>query len=152
MMAIIGAVNGVAPVAAPVIVRVVASFSGWQGIFAVPCGIGALLLLMNLFFRESMPRAVRAAGSVMSMPRSYRKAFADKEFMAYTSAFAMSQGVLFAYIAATPFLVRHNFGFHEMQFSFVFRINALAIGIACPTVWLACAALSLTALVRSAAR
>lgn len=84
---------------------------------------------MNLYFRESLPRPARAAGSVMSMMSSYRKAFADKEFMAYTSSFAMSQGVLFAYIAAAPFIVQHNFGFDEMQFSLVFGVNALAIGI-----------------------
>lgn len=129
MMAIIGAVNGVAPVAAPVVGGMVASFAGWQGIFAVLCGIGVVLLLMNGFFQESLPCGLRAEGSLAAMLRNYRKVFANKEFMVYTAAFAMSQGVLFAYIAAAPFIVQHNFGFNEMQFSVVFGINALAIGI-----------------------
>lgn len=129
MMAVIGAVNGVAPVAAPVIGGVVASFSGWQGIFAVLCGIGILLLVMNMFFHESLPQESRAAGSLASILRNYRKVFVNREFMAYTATFAMSQGVLFAYIAAAPFIVQHNFGFNEMQFAVIFGVNALAIGV-----------------------
>lgn len=129
MMAIIGAVNGVAPVVAPVIGGVVASFAGWQGIFMVLLAIGLLLLMMNLFFHESLSRSMRATGSILSMMGCYRDVFANREFMAYATTFAMSQGVLFAYIAAAPFIVQHNFGFDEMQFSVVFGINALAIGL-----------------------
>lgn len=129
MMAIIGAVNGVAPVVAPVIGGVVGSFAGWQGIFVVLCGIGLLLLSMNAFFHESLMPEMRNTGSVMTMLRGYRKVFANREFVAYASTFAMSQGVLFAYIAAAPFIIQHDFGFTEMQFSVVFGINALAIGV-----------------------
>lgn len=129
MMAIIGAVNGVAPVTAPVIGGVVASFSGWQGIFVVLLCLGIVLLGMTTLFRESLPRASRDTGSVFAMFRNYRALFGSRRFMAYTAAFAMSQGVLFAYIAAAPFVVQHDFGFSEMQFSVVFGINALGIGL-----------------------
>lgn len=129
MMAIIGAVNGVAPVVAPVIGGVVGSFAGWQGIFVVLCGIGLLLLSMNAFFHESLMPEMRNTGSVMTMLRGYLKVFVNREFVAYASTFAMSQGVLFAYIAAAPFIIQHDFGFTEMQFSVVFGINALAIGV-----------------------
>lgn len=107
----------------------VSAVSGWQGIFWVLLGLGIALLAMTSFFRESLPAQNRAEGSVLSAFKSFRPLFANRSFMSYAGAFAMSQGVLFAYIAAAPFIVQHTFGFSELQFSFVFGINALAIGI-----------------------
>lgn len=129
MMAIIGAVNGVAPVTAPVIGGVVSAFSGWQGIFFVLLCLGIVLLLMTSLFRESLPEESRNRGKVLRMFINYRHLLTNAPFMRYTIAFAMSQGVLFAYIAAAPFIVQHDFGFSEMQFAIVFGINALGIGI-----------------------
>lgn len=149
MMAVIGAVNGVAPVTAPVIGGAVAAAAGWQGIFVVLLVIGLLLFVMNCIFRESLPREARVCDSLFALFGNYRPLLRNSFFMSYTLAFAMSQGVLFAYIAAAPFLVQHNFGFSEMEFSVVFGINALGIGsglIACPAVCLTCAVMSLAAL------
>lgn len=129
MMAVIGAVNGVAPVTAPVIGGLVASFSGWQGIFVVLCGIGVVLLVMSLFFHESLAKSRRSKGSVLTMFKHYKPLLTNRKFVAYVLAFAMSQGVLFAYIAAAPFIIQHDFGFSELKFSIVFGINALGIGL-----------------------
>lgn len=129
MMAIIGAVNGVAPVTAPVIGGVVASFAGWQGIFAVLCGIGLVLLGMSALFRESLQPQMRSTASIFSMFKSFRNLFCKREFICYAAAFAMSQGVLFSYIAAAPFVIQHDFGFSELKFAVVFGINALGIGL-----------------------
>lgn len=129
MMAIIGAVNGVAPVTAPVIGGFVATTGGWQGIFVVLLCIGVVLLGMSAMFRESLPQTARTTNSVFAMFRNYKPLFKNRNFMAYVLSFAMSQGVLFAYIAAAPFIVQHDFGFSEMQFSIVFGINALGIGL-----------------------
>lgn len=129
MMAIIGAVNGVAPVTAPVIGGVVASVSGWQGIFVVLCGIGLLLLAMTIRFRESLSSEKKSTAPMMAMFKNYGKLLTNREFMGYVLAFAFSQGVLFSYIAAAPFIVQHDFGFSELIFSLIFGINAIGIGI-----------------------
>lgn len=50
MLAIIGAINGVAPVAAPVAGGGMAESVGWHGIFWVLFGLGILLLLGSLHF------------------------------------------------------------------------------------------------------
>lgn len=129
MMAIIGAVNGVAPVTAPVIGGSVAAFAGWQGIFCVLFFIGIVLLLMCLIFRESLPVSMRVHGSASSILKSYSILIKKRDFTYYVLSFAMSQGVLFAYISAAPFIMQHDFGFSEMKFSIIFGINALGIGV-----------------------
>lgn len=129
MMAVIGAVNGVAPVTAPVIGGSVAAFAGWQGIFVVLFCIGLALLAMCIVFRESLPVTMRERGSVVKLFKNYRSLAKKRDFLAYVLSFAMSQGVLFAYISAAPFIMQHDFGFSEMKFSIIFGINALGIGI-----------------------
>lgn len=129
MMAIVGAVNGIAPVTAPVIGGAVGAVYGWQGIFVVLLCIGLLLLAMSAVFQESFPRTSRSGASVMRSFANYTYLFRNRKFVGYTLAFAMSQGVLFAYIAAAPFVVQNVFGFSEMQFSLIFGLNALGIGL-----------------------
>lgn len=53
-MAIIGAINGVAPVAAPVLGGFFTDIIGWRGIFWILLGIGILLLMAVVRFRESL--------------------------------------------------------------------------------------------------
>lgn len=129
MMAIVGAVNGIAPVTAPVIGGAVGAVYGWQGIFVVLLCIGLMLLAMSAVFHESFPRASRSGTSVMRSFANYTHLVRNRKFVGYTLAFAMSQGVLFAYIAAAPFVVQNLFGFSEMQFSLIFGLNALGIGL-----------------------
>ena len=59
MLALIGAINGVAPVAAPIIGGTLCDRIGWQGIFCILLAIGALLLTGSYRFRESLPAARR---------------------------------------------------------------------------------------------
>lgn len=60
MLAVIGAINGVAPVAAPVIGGLLTGSVGWQGIFMILLFIGILLGIGCIRFKESFrPRDVR---------------------------------------------------------------------------------------------
>ena len=55
MLAIIGAINGIAPVVAPIIGGVFTEAIGWQGIFIILLVLGVLLLIGCMRFRESLP-------------------------------------------------------------------------------------------------
>ena len=50
MLAIIGAINGIAPVAAPILGGTMADITGWQGIFWVLFLIGILLTCRKYSF------------------------------------------------------------------------------------------------------
>ena len=46
---------------------------------------------------------------------------------------AFAQGVLFAYISSSPFIVQQHYGYSPLVFSFCFAVNAVAIGVAAAT-------------------
>ena len=129
MLAIIGAVNGIAPVTAPVIGGLVSEAVGWQGIFWILFGIGAAILVMCLIFRESHSRENRHKGSVLSLMRNFPEVFRLKYFVIYTLLYAFTCGVLFSYISSASFIVQNHFGFSELGFAIIFGVNALGIGL-----------------------
>ncbi|WP_363323342.1 multidrug effflux MFS transporter [uncultured Duncaniella sp.] len=129
MLAIIGAVNGIAPVTAPVIGGLVSEAVGWQGIFWILFGIGAVILLMCLIFKESHAKEKRYTGSVMSLLSKFPDIFKLKYFVVYTLMYAFTCGVLFSYISSASFIIQNHFGFSELQFAIIFGVNALGIGV-----------------------
>ena len=128
-LAIIGAINGIAPVTAPVIGGLVSNAVGWRGIFWILFGIGAVILLMCLIFRESHPLERRYTGSVASLLNRFPDLFRLRYYVVYTLLYAFTCGVLFSYISSASFIVQNHFGFSELQFAIVFGVNALGIGI-----------------------
>lgn len=128
-LAVIGAVNGIAPVTAPVIGGLVSEAVGWQGIFWILFGIGAVILLMCMVFKESHDKDKRHKGSVGSLLLKFPEIFRLKYFVVYTILYAFTCGTLFSYISSASFIIQNHFGFSELQFAIVFGVNALGIGI-----------------------
>lgn len=128
-LAIIGAVNGIAPVTAPVIGGLVSEAVGWQGIFWILFAIGIVLLGMCVIYRESLPKERRHTGSVLSLMSGFPRLIRLKYFKVYVLMFAFANGVLFAYISSASFIVQNYFGYLEFAFAVIFGINALGIGI-----------------------
>lgn len=130
MLAVIGAINGVAPVAAPIVGGVLTDAIGWKGIFWVLFVLGLVLLACCMRFRESLPVEKRSAEKWSDTFRSFGVVLRDKRYVCYVLQMAFAQGVLFANIASSPFIIQQHYGFSAFTFSLFFGINALAIGIA----------------------
>ena len=128
-LAIIGAVNGIAPVTAPVIGGLVAGAVGWKGIFWILFAIGIALLVMCGVFNESHQKENRHQGSVLSLMYAFPKLMRQKYFVVYVLMFAFANGVLFSYISSASFIIQNYFGFSELVFALIFGVNALGIGI-----------------------
>lgn len=126
---IIGAVNGVAPVSAPVIGGVVASSVGWKGIFWILFALGVVLLVMCAIFNETLPAEKRNKGSVLSLMSSFPQLLHVKKYVVYVLISGFANGILFAYISSASFIIQNHFGFSELFFSVVFGINAVGIGV-----------------------
>lgn len=129
-LAIIGAINGVAPVAAPIIGGALTEMMGWKGIFCVLLALGILLLLGCRLFRESLPKEQRRATRWRNVFASFGWVLRNRRYVAYVLQFGFAQGVLFAYIASSPFIVQEHYGFSAFGFSVCFAVNAIAIGLA----------------------
>lgn len=128
-LAIIGAVNGIAPVTAPVVGGLVAEAVGWQGIFWILFCIGIVLLFMCVIFNESLEKEKRHKGSILGLMGSFPKLLKLRYYKIYVLLFGFSNGVLFAYISSASFIIQEYFGFSELFFAVIFGINAFGIGI-----------------------
>ena len=128
MLAVIGAINGVAPVVAPVIGGVFMEFIGWKGIFGILLGLGVVLLAGSYCFRESLPRERRLASKWKDTSRSFKTVLQNRQYVFYVLQMAFAQGVLFSYIASSPFIVQQHYGFSALAFSLCFAVNSVAIG------------------------
>jgi DHA1 family bicyclomycin/chloramphenicol resistance-like MFS transporter len=128
-MAIIGAINGIAPVTAPVVGGMVSEMIGWQGIFWILLGIGLVLLVLCCGFKESLPRAKRHTGSVLSLLSNFPKLIKLSRFRWYVLMSAFANGVLFSYISSASFVIQDHYNFSTMGFALIFAVNSIAIGI-----------------------
>lgn len=124
-LAVIGAINAAAPVAAPILGGLFTDSLGWKGIFGILFLLGAALLAASLRFGESHPKndALRLADSFKAL----RDVLRNKRCRYYILQIGFAHGVLFSYIASSPFIIQQHFGFSPVEFSFCFGFNALAI-------------------------
>lgn len=129
MLAVIGAINGVAPVAAPIVGGVFTESIGWKGIFCILLVLGIILLLSSYRFHESLPREQRITSGWGETFRSFGMVLKDRSYVCYVLQMGFAQGVLFAYIASSPFIVQQHYGFSPLAFSLCFAVNAVAIGV-----------------------
>lgn len=128
MLAVIGAINGVAPVAAPIVGGVFTGVIGWQGIFCILFALGGGLLAGCYCFKESLPVGRRAVAKWRDTFHGFQAVLSDRQYIFYTLQMAFAQGVLFAYIASSPFIIQQHYGFSPLAFSLCFAVNAVAIG------------------------
>lgn len=126
-MAVIGAINGIAPIAAPVIGGFISEAHGWHGVFWCLFGIGIMLVFMTIPFIESLKQSMRKKQPLIILYGNFTTLLKNKPFLNCIGVFALANVVLFAYISSAPFIVQSLFGFSETAFSFIFAINALAI-------------------------
>lgn len=127
LIAVISIINNLAPVAAPIAGGAVAHVWGWRGIFVSLLAIGVLLLLMSLPFKESLDKRNRLTGSIPDTLKNYKQVIHSRGIISYSLIYSAGMAALFAYIAATPFIVQNVFGFSELQFSIVFAVNAIGL-------------------------
>lgn len=127
LIAILSAINNLAPVAAPVAGGGVAHLWGWQGIFVILLVLGIILTAMCFPLRESLSPDKWFQGKLTASLKGYSRVLKVKGFALYSLVYALAMATLFAYISATPFIVQDIFGFSELRFSLVFAVNAIAL-------------------------
>ena len=128
-MAIIGAINGIAPVAAPVAGGFFTDIIGWQGIFIILLCIGFILLAAEMAYRETLPAARRSDEGLKRLALNFGKVLGNKKFLFYVLQFGCASGVLFGNIASSPFIMQQHYGLSPMMFSLCFGVNAIAMVI-----------------------
>ncbi len=130
LMAIVGAINGIAPALGPVLGGFMADSIGWKGIFIVLLAIGVVMTFWTTHYTETLPPARRLkATSFKDYLKAYKSLFLNGRFMIYVTIKAVAIGLLYAYISSAPFIIQTHYGFSALQFGLIFGGNALAMGL-----------------------
>ncbi len=121
-------VNGVAPIAAPVIGGQLLTVATWRAIFALLAGAGAVLLLaVAVALPESLPAPRRQPASLLPTARSLAGLASDWRYLRYVLAAALMFAAVFAYISGSSLVLQQDYGLSAQQFSLVFAVNGLGI-------------------------
>lgn len=120
-------VIGVAPLLAPTIGGFIAHLWGWRAVFAFLALFGAVLLLIVWkFLPETLPPHQRLT-STRAVATSYRVLLRDRTFVAFALLPGLNMAALFAYVAASPFVIREGYGLTESQFAMLFAVVGLGL-------------------------
>lgn len=124
-------VNGVAPIAAPIIGGQLLRVTSWRGVFVVLSVIGFVLLVAAVVgLPETLPSARRRTGGLTETLETFRKLVADRMFMRYALASGLALAAMFAYISGSPFVLENIYHVSPQLFSLIFSINGFGIIVA----------------------
>lgn len=127
MMAVIGAINGIAPASAPVLGGVLADGFGWQGTFVFLALFGLLLFVASHWLKESLPAGHRSQGSIWHAFDNYKALICQLKFMTHVMLKGVTLGLLFAYISSAPFILQNHYGVSQSMFGLIMGCNALFV-------------------------
>lgn len=130
MLAIIGAVNGIATVMAPIGGGIIAVEFGWQGIFWALFIIGCILLGGSIHFRETLAHGQRQNIKWKNLTQNFKGVFQNRTYVSYVLQYGFTMAVLFINIASAPFIMQQHYALSPLTFSYCFGINAIAMIIA----------------------
>lgn len=128
-MTILGSINGIAPVCAPVIGGLMAGVTNWQGVFCLLLAIGIILMLCSSRLPETLTPEKRIRKNIMQVYANLFRVFRNPDFTLSTLATMACFFTFFAYIASSPFIIQKIYGLSPLLFSFCFALNAFMIGI-----------------------
>ncbi len=121
-------VNGVAPIAAPVLGGALLAWTNWRGLFIVLAAIALILLTLCLWrLKETLPPPKRSQASLLSMFGALGQLLMQRRFMGLCLTQGFSMAGMFAYIGASPFVLQQLYGLSPQSFSFCFAINGLGL-------------------------
>ncbi|MCC8070566.1 MAG: Bcr/CflA family efflux MFS transporter [Bacteroidales bacterium] len=132
-MALLGAINGVAPVCAPVIGGALSAVTAWQGVFVALLGIGILLALSSTRLHETLVEEKRFTTGLGDVYGNLFRVFRNPIFTLSTLSIMASGICFFGYIASSPFILQEIYGLSPFMYSICFAINALMIGVGAGT-------------------
>ncbi|MGW6292091.1 multidrug effflux MFS transporter [Streptomyces sp. NPDC055058] len=121
-------ISGVAPVVAPLVGGQVLRVTDWRGVFLVLAVLGAVLaVVVWAKLPETLPPAERHTGGVRETFGAMRRLLADRPFTGYLLTGGFAFAALFAYIAASPFVVQEIHGASPQTFSLLFGLNSVGL-------------------------
>lgn len=120
-------VGGIAPVLAPLVGGLLADPVGWRGMLWTVVGLCAAMLVgVLVVLRETHPPQRRTHGHRDTFA-AMRTVVGNRSYVAAVAVFALSFGVMMAYISASPFVYQNVVGLGEIAYGVAFGVNAAGL-------------------------
>ncbi|MTD26132.1 multidrug effflux MFS transporter [Erwinia sorbitola] len=124
-------VNGLAPIAAPVMGGALMAFLDWRGLFMVIAVIALLLLILaRVKLHETLVPERRSQGSIFSAWAALGQVITHRPFMGFCLTQGFMMAGMFAYIGASPFVLQQVYQLSPQTFSLCFAANGIGLIIA----------------------
>ncbi|WP_111893375.1 multidrug effflux MFS transporter [Acinetobacter sp. MB5] len=128
--ALIMAINGIAPIIAPVLGGIQLQFTEWQGLFASLSILGVVIFLLCYFLIAESHDPNRVGQLHKSFKLAFTTVVKDKIFIGLCLMQSMMMGGLFAYIGASSYVFQENYHFSAQSYSLLFAVNGCGLIIA----------------------
>ena len=117
--AVLMMVNGLAPILAPVIGGQILLFGTWHGIFVTLAGIGLVMAVATLVYRETLPvdRRIKSVGATVRVLPQLMK---NRYFMGHCLVQSFIFMSFFCYIGSSSFIFQGIYGVSAQEYSLIF--------------------------------
>lgn len=122
-------INGIAPIISPILGSLLLEYISWKGVFVFLALIGVIVLLFCFRLKESLSIGNRLQGSIFATFLTFGVIIKNRLFMSYVGIESFLLGAIFAYIAASPFILQSFYGLSAFIFSLCFGANGAALVI-----------------------
>ena len=122
-------INGLAPIISPILGSLLLEYISWKGVFVFLALIGVVVLFFCFRLKESLSVENRLQGSIFATFSTFGVIIKNRLFMSYVGIESFLLGAMFAYIAASPFILQSFYGLSAFIFSLCFGANGAALVI-----------------------
>ena len=122
-------INGLAPIISPILGSLLLEYISWKGVFVFLTLIGVIVLFFCFRLKESLSVENRLQGSIFATFSTFGVIIKNRLFMSYVGIESFLLGAMFAYIAASPFILQSFYGLSAFIFSLCFGANGAALVI-----------------------
>lgn len=122
-------INGIAPIISPILGSLLLEYISWKGVFIFLALIGVVVLFFCFRLKESLSLENRLQGSIFATFSTFGVIIKNRLFMSYVGIESFLLGAMFAYIAASPFILQSFYGLSAFIFSLCFGANGAALVI-----------------------
>lgn len=128
MYGVVGLINGVATVFAPVVGGMIAAQWGWRGVFWTLLALGLAMLPCALYFRETMSREKRVSVAPQAVAQTMMTMLKSRLYLVPCLCYAMLMSLIIVTLSSAPFIM-DAMGMGEHGISLALGTNATAIAI-----------------------
>ena len=112
-------INGLAPIAAPVIGGQILLFTSWRGVFVVLTAVGLIQLIATLIYKETLPRPQRIK-SVLASFAKFPKLMKNRYFLGHCLVQCFVFGAFFSYLSGSSFVFQNIYQVSPQIYSLIF--------------------------------